>query len=87
MKRERATIIRKTFRGVVVRDAMEKTIVVRVTRTRWHAKYHKQYRVSRTFHVHDPNNSCHVGDVVEFVPSRPLSKTKRWCLVRKVERP
>lgn len=61
---------------------MSKTAVVSVSRSLWHSKYHRQYRVSRTFKIHDEKNVCTVGDVVEFVETRPLSKEKRWRLVR-----
>lgn len=74
----------RIFRGTVVSDAMEKTIVVRVDRSRVHRKYKKAYRVSRRFKVHDEQNTFHVGDVVEFVETRPMSKEKRWRVVRKV---
>jgi small subunit ribosomal protein S17 len=68
----------RTFRGVVVSDAMDKTIVVRVDRTRVHPKYRKRYTVSRRYKVHDERNRYHVGDTVRFVECRPLSKEKRW---------
>ena len=64
---------------------MDKTIVVQVDRTVLHPKYQKRYIRSRRFKVHDEKNDCHVGDVVEFVPCRPLSREKRWRMVRKVQ--
>lgn len=76
------TAVRRSFRGTVVRAKMSKTAVVRVARSLWHPKYHRQYRVSRTFKIHDEKNVCKVGDVVEFVETRPLSKEKRWRLLR-----
>lgn len=75
---------RRTLRGVVLSAAMNKTIVVRVTRVRWHSKYHRQYRVSKKFKVHDEQNTYKIGDMVEFVETRPLSKEKRWRVVKKV---
>lgn len=77
--------IERVFRGTVVSDRMDKTIVVRVTRRVWHPKYHRQYTVSAQYPVHDEQNAHHVGDVVEFVETRPLSKRKRWA-VRKNEK-
>ena len=68
----------RTFTGVVISDKMEKTIVVRVDHIRRHEKYEKQYTVSKTFKVHDESNAHKVGDVVEFIECRPLSKEKRW---------
>ena len=62
-------------------DKMQKTIVVRVDRTRVHPKYRKRYTVSKRYKVHDERNHFHVGDTVTFVECRPLSKDKRWRVV------
>lgn len=67
--------------GIVVADAMDKTIVVRVDRVKVHPKYKKRYTVSRRYAVHDELNQHHIGDRVTFVECRPLSKTKRWRVV------
>lgn len=71
----------RTFRGVVVSDAMDKTIVVRIDRTATHPKYKKRYTVSRRYPVHDEKNQYHVGDSVVFCETRPLSRHKRWRVV------
>src|SRR4029079_5265877 len=65
-------------RGVVVSDAMDKTIVVKVDTIRSHPRYKKVIRRSTKFHAHDEQNSAKAGDVVRIVETRPLSKTKRW---------
>lgn len=72
----------RNFMGMVVSNAMQKTIVVRVDEMKRHPKYNKSYRVSSKFHVHDEKNLAKIGDMVEFVECRPLSKTKRWRLVK-----
>jgi small subunit ribosomal protein S17 len=72
-------------RGVVVSDAMEKTIVVKVDVIKSHARYKKVIRRSVKFHAHDERNEAHVGDVVRIVETRPLSKSKRWRLVEVLE--
>lgn len=69
---------RKYLKGTVVSSAKSKTIVVRVDRLRFHPIYKKRFTVSKKFHVHDEKNQFKVGDVVEFVECRPLSKTKKW---------
>lgn len=74
----------RTLRGTVIRDAANKTVVVRVTTARWHSKYHRQYRVSKKFKVHDEKNEYKAGDLVLFVETRPLSKEKRWRVLKKV---
>jgi small subunit ribosomal protein S17 len=75
-------IIRKKFSGVVVSDKNDKTIVVRVDHVKIHPKYHKRYKVSRKYKVHDEQNECHVGDKVNFVECRPLSRDKRWRVAK-----
>lgn len=71
--------------GVVVKDAMDKTVVVEVAGIKSHGRYKKQIRTSKRFKAHDERNSCSVGDVVEITESRPYSKTKRWRVSRVVE--
>jgi ribosomal protein uS17 len=72
-------------RGVVVSDAMDKTIVVKVDLIKSHPRYKKVIRRTAKFHAHDEQNAAHVGDVVRIVETRPLSKTKRWRLAEVVE--
>ncbi len=76
---------RKSMEGVVMSDKMDKTRVVRVTRSVRHPFYQKVMSKSSKFHVHDENNQSHEGDVVEICSTRPLSKLKRWRLVRVVK--
>jgi small subunit ribosomal protein S17 len=76
--------IPRTFRGTVVSDKMAKTIVVRVDRTVLHKKYQKRYIQSKRYKVHDEKQEFHPGDVVEFVECRPMSKDKRWKVVKKI---
>ena len=64
--------------GRVVSDKMNKSVVVAVENTTTHRLYHRYLKRTATFHAHDEENRCKVGDVVEIVSSRPLSKTKRW---------
>ena len=76
---------RKERRGVVVSDAMDKTVVVRVDVVKPHPKYKKMLRRSIRLHAHDEQNSSKVGDVVRLVETRPLSRTKRWRVAEIVE--
>jgi len=76
---------RQERRGVVVSDAMDKTIVVKVESVRAHQLYKKVIRRSTKFHAHDEQNQAHVGDLVRIVETRPLSKTKRWRLAEILE--
>ena len=68
--------------GEVVSDKMEKTIVVEVERTFKHAHYGKVIRRSKKYKVHDEENVAKIGDKVEIVECRPLSKTKHMTLSR-----
>jgi small subunit ribosomal protein S17 len=65
---------------------MQKTRRVEVPRLYKHPKYGKTLKTRTVCHVHDEHNEAHVGDTVEIVESRPHSKTKRWDLIRVVER-
>jgi len=76
---------RKSLEGVVVSDKMNKTRVVRVSRTVKHPFYAKIMKKSSKFHAHDENNEAREGDVVEIASTRPLSKLKRWRIVRIVK--
>ena len=75
-------IIRKNFSGVVVSDKSDKTIVVKVETVKIHPKYKKRYTVSRKYKVHDEKNEYKTGDKVNFVECRPLSRDKRWRVVK-----
>ena len=70
---------------MVVSDAMDKTVVVRVDILKPHPKYHKMMRRSIKLHAHDEANEAKVGDIVRVVETRPLSKSKRWRVAEIVE--
>lgn len=72
---------KKTLRGTVVSDAMDKTVVVEVGRFVKHPKYKKFYTVSKKYHAHDENNQFKIGDTVEIVETRPISKKKSFIVV------
>lgn len=74
-----------TRTGVVDSDRQDKTRRVVFAYQAMHPKYGKYTRRRTVLHVHDENNTSHVGDVVEVAPCRPLSKSKSWTLVRVVE--
>lgn len=80
MTRKKKTI--HIFSGEVVSRAGNKTITVRVDRTRMHPLYRKSLSASKRYLVHDEKNVAQVGQIVQFVPSRPLSARKRWRLVK-----
>src|ERR1700693_3617475 len=70
--------------GIVTSDKMDKTRRVEIPRIVKHPRYGKYIRRRTICHVHDEQNESHVGDTVEIMESRPLSKTKHWRLVRVV---
>lgn len=84
MAEERA--LRKTRVGRVVSDKMDKTIVVAIEDRVVHPLYKKIMKRTYTLKAHDENNECGVGDRVEVMETRPLSKDKRWRLVSVVEK-
>jgi len=77
---------RKTKVGRVVSDKMDKTIVVSVERLARHPLYKRVIRLTTKFKAHDEENDAHVGDTVLIEESRPLSATKRWRLIKVVQR-
>jgi small subunit ribosomal protein S17 len=77
---------RKVRQGVVVSAAGDKTCVVRVDERKPHPLYGKMLTSSKKFHAHDENNECGVGDTVQIMETRPLSKLKRWRLVQIIEK-
>ena len=78
--------LRKTRVGIVVSNKMDKTIVVAVRDNVKHAVYSKIIKRTTKIHAHDENNECSIGDIVEVMETRPLSKDKRWRVVEVVEK-
>ena len=77
---------RHQFKGVVVSDKADKTRVVMVEWLYRHPRYDKTLRKRSKFYVHDEKNESKAGDTIEIMATRPLSKLKRWRLVRVVEK-
>ena len=77
---------RKTRIGQVVSDKMDKTIVVAIEDSVRHPLYKKTIKRTYKLKAHDENNECGIGDTVEVMETRPLSKDKRWRLIRIIEK-
>jgi small subunit ribosomal protein S17 len=73
---------KRVLQGVVVSDKQDKTVVVRVERRYAHPVLKKTVRSSKKYHAHDESNSCKEGDVVRIEESRPISKLKRWVVLK-----
>jgi small subunit ribosomal protein S17 len=84
--RSEKTTGRRVLEGIVTRDKMAKTRRVEVERLVRHPKYGKFVKRRTVCYVHDEKNESHLGDTVEIVESRPLSKMKRWQLVKIVKK-
>ena len=78
--------LRKTRTGTVVSDKMNKTVVVAIEDNVKHPKYGKIIKRTLKVHAHDENEVCGIGDKVEIMETRPLSKTKRWRVVEIIEK-
>ena len=78
---------RKIRTGVVVSDQNDKTVTVLVERQFAHPLYTKQVKKTKKYRAHDEGNEYRTGDVVRITETRPLSKTKRWRVVERLERP
>ena len=72
--------------GLVVSDAMDKTVVVRIDRRFQHPLYKRIVSRTSKLYAHDEQNECRAGDVVKVMSTRPLSKTKRWRVTEIVEK-
>ena len=83
---ENTRAFRKTRIGQVVSDKMDKTIVVAIEDSVQHPLYKKTLKRTLKLKAHDENNECGIGDTVEVMETRPLSKDKRWRLVRIIEK-
>ena len=78
--------LRKTRVGEVISNKMDKTIVVAIKDNVKHPLYKKVIKTTYKLKAHDENNECGIGDTVEVMETRPLSKDKRWRLVRIIEK-
>ena len=78
--------LRKTRVGIVSSNKMDKTIVVSIKDSVKHPLYKKVIKRTVKFKAHDENNECNIGDKVEIMETRPLSRDKRWRLVRIIEK-
>ena len=77
---------KRTMQGVVISDAMDKTVVVATERLVKHPKFHKYIKRKAKYKAHDEGNVCNIGDRIVIVESRPLSRDKRWRVREIVER-
>ena len=72
---------KRVYSGKVIKDRMNKTAVVAVTRTFQHPLYKKTISKVTKFKAHDEENRCKIGDMVQIIESKPLSKEKRWQVI------
>jgi small subunit ribosomal protein S17 len=75
---------KKSYTGEVLRNSMDKTVVVAISRLYQHPFYKKTLKRTLKLKAHDEKNECNVGDKVKILESRPLSKTKRWTVVQRI---
>ncbi|MEI6610352.1 MAG: 30S ribosomal protein S17 [Deltaproteobacteria bacterium] len=77
---------KRTIKGVVISDKMDKTIVVKAERLVKHPIFHKYVRKHVKYKAHDEKNECKSGDTVVIIEARPMSKDKRWRMLEILER-
>ena len=75
---------KKRLQGIIVSDKMQKTVVVEVTRIKLDPKYKKRYKVDKRYKAHDEKGEYKIGDKVIIEECRPISKEKRWKVVKKL---
>jgi len=74
----------RLLKGIITSDKMDKTVVVLVNRYKEHPKYKKRYKVSKKYKADDPKNEYKVGDKIIIQETRPISKDKKWKVVKKI---
>jgi small subunit ribosomal protein S17 len=77
---------KRILTGVVVSDKMQKSAIVKVETLKMHPKYQKQVKDTKKYAIHDEKDEAKIGDLVEIVESRPLSKTKKFALIKIIKR-
>lgn len=76
----------RVYRGIVVSDKMDKTVVVSVSRVKTHPIYMKKYTVTKKYKADDAENQYKIGDEVEIVSTKPISRDKKFKVLRKIEK-
>jgi len=76
--------VKKRLTGTIISNKMEKTVVVEVERIKEHPKYKRRYRFHKKYKAHDEKGEYHVGDKVIIEECRPISKEKRWRVIKKL---
>ncbi len=75
---------KKQLTGTVISDKMQKTVVVLVERIKEHPKYKRRYKIHKKYKAHDEKQEYKMGDKVIIEESRPISKEKRWRVIKKI---
>ncbi|MBI2577399.1 MAG: 30S ribosomal protein S17 [Candidatus Wildermuthbacteria bacterium] len=75
---------KKTLTGIIVSNKMQKTVVVEVERWTVHPKYRRRMKIHKRYKAHDEKNEFNPGDKVEIEETRPISKDKRWRVIKKI---
>ena len=75
---------KRQFNGTVISDKMQKTVVVEIEKVKTHPKYKKRYKIHKKYKAHDERGEYKVGDKVIIEECRPMSKEKRWRVIRKL---
>ena len=76
--------MKRKLQGIIVSDKMNKTRIVEVTRLKKHPRYKKYFKVSARFKAHDENNEYKTGEKVFIEETKPISKEKRWQIVKRI---
>ncbi len=71
--------------GKVISDKQDKTVVVEVANVKKHPRYEKRYEIHKSFKAHDEENDCREGDEVIIEETKPISKNKKWKVVKKIK--
>ena len=76
--------MKKQLTGTIISNKMLKTVVVKVERLKEHRKYKRRFRVHKKYKAHDEKGEYHIGDKVVIEECRPMSKEKRWRVIKRI---
>lgn len=76
---------KKQLTGIVTSNKMRKTVVVKVDMIKEHPKYKRRFRISKKYKAHDDKGECEIGDKVIIQECRPISKDKRWRVIKRIQ--
>ncbi len=77
---------KRQLKGIIISDKMQKTVVIKVERIKEHPKYKRRYKIHKKYKAHDEKGEYHIGDKVIIEECKPISKDKKWKVIKKSDK-